>query len=120
MKTPHILMMAAGTGGHVFPALAVSDELTGRGAVIHWLGTPNGMENGLVEPTGYPFHAINMQGLRGKGVGRLVKLPVTLLSATMAAVKVIRSNQIDVVVGFGGYVSAPGGLAARLTTADYP
>lgn len=115
MKTPHILMMAAGTGGHVFPALAVSDELTGRGAVIHWLGTPNGMENGLVEPTGYPFHAINMQGLRGKGVGRLVKLPVTLLSATMAAVKVIRSNQIDVVVGFGGYVSAPGGLAARLT-----
>ncbi|MBF2720252.1 undecaprenyldiphospho-muramoylpentapeptide beta-N-acetylglucosaminyltransferase [Psychrobacter sp. NG254] len=115
MKTPHILMMAAGTGGHVFPALAVSDELTQRGAVIHWLGTPNGMENGLVEPTGYSFHAINMQGLRGKGVGRLLKLPVTLLSATMAAVKVIRSNQIDVVVGFGGYVSAPGGIAARLT-----
>ncbi|MFI8555194.1 undecaprenyldiphospho-muramoylpentapeptide beta-N-acetylglucosaminyltransferase [Psychrobacter sp. NPDC077938] len=115
MKTPHILMMAAGTGGHVFPALAVSDELTQRGAVIHWLGTPNGMENGLVEPTGYPFHAINMQGLRGKGVGRLLKLPMTLLSATMAAVKVIRSNQIDVVVGFGGYVTAPGGIAARMT-----
>ncbi|WP_201596162.1 undecaprenyldiphospho-muramoylpentapeptide beta-N-acetylglucosaminyltransferase [Psychrobacter vallis] len=115
MKTPHILMMAAGTGGHVFPALAVSDELTQRGAVIHWLGTPNGMENGLVEPTGYTFHAIDMQGLRGKGIGRLLKLPVTLLSATMAAVKIIRNNQIDVVVGFGGYVTAPGGIAARLT-----
>lgn len=115
MKTPHILMMAAGTGGHVFPALAVSDELTQRGAVIHWLGTPNGMENGLVEPTGYQFHAIDMQGLRGKGVKRLLKLPVTLLSSTIAAMKIIRSNQIDVVVGFGGYVTAPGGIAARLT-----
>ena len=115
MKTPHILMMAAGTGGHVFPALAVSEELTKRGAVIHWLGTPNGMENRLVAPTGYPFHAIDMRGLRGKGVGRLLKLPVNLLSATMAAIKVIRGNQIDVVVGFGGYVTAPGGIAARLT-----
>lgn len=115
MKTPHILMMAAGTGGHVFPALAVSDELTQRGAVIHWLGTPNGMENGLVEPTGYTFHAIDMQGLRGKGIGRFLKMPVTLLSATMAATKIIRNNQIDVVVGFGGYVTAPGGIAARLT-----
>ncbi len=95
--------------------LAVSDELTQRGAVIHWLGTPNGMENGLVEPTGYTFHAIDMQGLRGKGIGRLLKMPVTLLSATMAAVKIIRNNQIDVVVGFGGYVTAPGGIAARLT-----
>lgn len=115
MKTPHILMMAAGTGGHVFPALAVAEELTQRGAVIHWLGTPNGMENGLVEPTGYSFHPIAMQGLRGKGIGRVVKLPFTLLSATMAAVKIIRSNQIDMVVGFGGYVTAPGGIAARMT-----
>lgn len=115
MKTPHILMMAAGTGGHVFPALAVSEALTQRGAVIHWLGTANGMENGLVEPAGYAFHAIAMQGLRGKGLGRLVQLPFTLLAATMAAIKIIRSNQIDMVVGFGGYVTAPGGIAARMT-----
>ncbi|WP_201557284.1 undecaprenyldiphospho-muramoylpentapeptide beta-N-acetylglucosaminyltransferase [Psychrobacter sp. 72-O-c] len=115
MKTPHILMMAAGTGGHVFPALAVSEALTQRGAVIHWLGTENGMENGLVEPAGYTFHAIAMQGLRGKGVGRLLKMPVTLLSATMAVIKIIRSNKIDMVVGFGGYVTAPGGIAARMT-----
>ena len=115
MKTPHILMMAAGTGGHVFPALAVSEELVKRGAVIHWLGTEMGMENGLVKPTGYSLHPIAMQGLRGKGVGRLFKMPVTLLSATMAAVKIIRSNNIDIVVGFGGYVTAPGGIAARMT-----
>ena len=115
MKKPHILMMAAGTGGHVFPALAVSELLAERGAVIHWLGTANGMENRLVAPTDYDFHAIAMQGLRGKGVGRLLKMPVTLLSATMAVIKIIRSNKIDIVIGFGGYVSAPGGIAARMT-----
>ncbi len=114
-QTPNVLMMAAGTGGHVFPALAVSEELAQRGATIHWLGTPNGMENALVKPAGYVFHAINMQGLRGKGVGRVLKTPFTLLSATTAAIKIIRSHQIDVVVGFGGYVTAPGGIAARMT-----
>lgn len=115
MTSPHILMMAAGTGGHVFPALAVSEELARRGAVIHWLGTSQGMENDLVKPAGYAFHPIAMQGLRGKGVGRVLKMPMTLLSATMAAMKIIRSNQIDMVVGFGGYVTAPGGIAARMT-----
>ena len=99
----------------MLPALAVSEELTQRGAVIHWLGTAAGMENALVEPTGYAFHPIAMQGLRGKGVARLLKMPLTLLSATMAAMKIIRSNQIDMVVGFGGYVTAPGGIAARMT-----
>lgn len=115
MTTPHILMMAAGTGGHVFPALAVSEELTKRGAVVHWLGTAAGMENDLVKPTGYVFHTITMQGMRGKGIGRLLKTPITLLSATMAVIKIIRSNQIDMVVGFGGYVTAPGGIGARMT-----
>lgn len=113
--TFNVLMMAAGTGGHVFPALAVAEELTQRGATIHWLGTPAGMENDLVKPTKYSFHAIAMQGLRGKGVGRLLKTPAALLSATMATTKIIRSNQIDIVVGFGGYVTAPGGIAARMT-----
>nr|WP_278248243.1 undecaprenyldiphospho-muramoylpentapeptide beta-N-acetylglucosaminyltransferase [Psychrobacter pygoscelis] len=115
VNAPRILVMAAGTGGHVFPALAVAEELVNHGAVIHWLGTPSGMENDLVKPSGYPMHAIHMQGLRGKGIGRLLKLPGTLLSATLAAVKIIRSNQIDLVIGFGGYVTAPGGLAARMT-----
>lgn len=107
-------MMAAGTGGHVFPAIAVANELAKQGASIHWLGTPKGMENKLVQPTGYQMHAIEMQGLRGKGVGRLLKLPFTLNNAIAQAKKVIKDNQIDVVVGFGGYVTAPGGLAAKL------
>ena len=75
MKTPHILMMAAGTGGHVFPALAVSEELTKRGAVIHWLGTPNGMENGLVAPTGYPFMRLICKDCAAKDWGACLSYP---------------------------------------------
>ncbi|WP_296403971.1 undecaprenyldiphospho-muramoylpentapeptide beta-N-acetylglucosaminyltransferase [Psychrobacter sp.] len=108
-------MMAAGTGGHVFPALAVAEELTKRGAVVHWLGTPQGMENELVRPIGYAFHTIDMQGLRGKGVTRMLKMPVSLSQAMLASIRIIKRNNIDVVVGFGGYVSAPGGLAAKST-----
>lgn len=111
--TPHILMMAAGTGGHVFPALAVAEELAKRGAVIHWLGTLKGMENELVANSGYQFHAIDMQGLRGNGFMRLLKAPTTLLKATLATIKIIQSNRIDAVVGFGGYVTAPGGMASK-------
>lgn len=113
-KAPNVLMMAAGTGGHVFPALAVAEALSQRGATIHWLGTQSGMESDLVKPTGYPYHAIAMQGLRGKGIGRLFKLPMTLLTAVLASRKVIKQNDIDLVVGFGGYVTAPGGMAAKM------
>ena len=112
---PNILMMAAGTGGHVFPALAVAEELTKRGAKVHWLGTPQGMENDLVRPVGYTFHTIDMQGLRGKGIGRILKMPFTLSQAMLASIRIIKRNNIDAVVGFGGYVSAPGGLAAKAT-----
>lgn len=119
---PRILMMAAGTGGHVFPALAVAHELTKMGAEIHWLGTPNGMENELVANTvtdtesgkGYPYHAINMQGLRGNGIVRLLKTPKNLMGSTLHAIQIIKQNKIDAVVGFGGYVTAPGGLAAKI------
>lgn len=106
-------MMAAGTGGHVFPALAVAKVLSERGATVHWLGTPTGMENDLVKPHGYVFHAIQMQGLRGKGVGRLLSLPSTLTKAVLQARQVMIDHDIDVVMGFGGYVTAPGGLAAK-------
>ena len=73
------------------------------------------MENDLVRPVGYTFHTIDMQGVRGKGVGRILKMPFTLSQAMLASIRVIKSNNIDVVVGFGGYVSAPGGLAAKAT-----
>ncbi|WP_432480922.1 undecaprenyldiphospho-muramoylpentapeptide beta-N-acetylglucosaminyltransferase [Moraxella sp. ZY200743] len=110
----NILMMAAGTGGHIFPALAVADELAKRGATIHWLGTPTGMENELVAKHAYQMHHVQMQGLRGKGIARLVKLPLMLFKAVMNAKKVIETHHIDVVMGFGGYVTAPGGLAAKI------
>lgn len=112
-RQPRILMMAAGTGGHVFPALAVAHELQRQGAVVHWLGTVTGMENDLLADSGFTYHAINMQGLRGNGIKRLLQTPTTLLKATLACIKIIQSNQIDIVVGFGGYVTAPGGLAAK-------
>lgn len=112
-KTPNILIMAAGTGGHVFPAMAVAHELQKQGAKVHWLGTLKGMENDLLAKTDFIYHAIDMQGLRGNGIKRLLKAPTTLLKATLACIKIIQSNQIDIVVGFGGYVTAPGGLAAK-------
>ncbi len=112
--TKNVLMMAAGTGGHVFPALAVADELQKRGATIHWLGTPTGMENELVAKHGYQFHAIDMQGLRGKGLLRMIKLPFMLLKTVLKAKNIIKENDIAVSVGFGGYVTAPGGLATKL------
>lgn len=113
-KNHNILMMAAGTGGHVFPALAVAKVLQAQGATVHWLGTPNGMENELVAKHGYTMHHVAMQGLRGKGLARLIKLPIMLIKAVMTAKRVIDNNKIDVVVGFGGYVTAPGGLASKL------
>ena len=113
-KKINVLMMAAGTGGHVFPALAVADEMVARGAVIHWLGTPKGMENELVAKHGHTMHHIDMQGLRGKGLVRAIKLPFMLFKAVMASKNIIKNNNIDVVIGFGGYVTAPGGLAAKL------
>ncbi|ELA09636.1 undecaprenyldiphospho-muramoylpentapeptide beta-N- acetylglucosaminyltransferase [Moraxella macacae 0408225] len=113
-KQPTILMMAAGTGGHVFPAIAVAHELQKQGAVVHWLGTLKGMENDLLANTDFIYHAIDMQGLRGNGIRRLLQAPNALLKATLACVKIIKSNQIDMVVGFGGYVTAPGGLGAKI------
>lgn len=107
-KHPNILIMAAGTGGHVFPAMAVAHELQKQGAVVHWLGTLRGMENDLLAKTDFIYHAIDMQGLRGNGLKRLLQAPATLLKAILACVKIIQSNQIDIVIGFGGYVTAPG------------
>lgn len=107
-----LLVMAAGTGGHVFPALAVAHALTQQGALVQWLGTPNGMEKGLVG-TQFAYHAINMQGIRGNGLARLLALPQRLLQATLSVKSIIKNQDIDAVVGFGGYVTMAGGLAAK-------
>ncbi|WP_430459948.1 undecaprenyldiphospho-muramoylpentapeptide beta-N-acetylglucosaminyltransferase [Thalassolituus sp. LLYu03] len=111
--TNNILMMAGGTGGHVFPALAVARELAKDGYQIHWLGTPSGIENDLVPAAGIPLHTINIQGLRGKGKLGLLTAPVRVLRAVLQARNVMRSLNPVAVVGFGGYVTGPGGVAAR-------
>lgn len=110
----NVLIMAGGTGGHVFPALACAREFQARGYSVHWLGTPRGIENELVPQAGLPLHLIQVSGLRGKGLLSLLKAPLQLLRALFQARRVLRELQPVCVLGMGGYVTGPGGLAARL------
>jgi len=112
--TERILIMAGGTGGHVFPALACAEELQARGFAVHWLGTPHGIENELVEAAGYRLHRIEVSGLRGKAIGSLIKAPWQLLRAVRQARSLMKQLCPFCVLGFGGYVTGPGGLAAWL------
>lgn len=114
-KTLQVLIMAGGTGGHVFPALAVADELRTRGAQINWLGTARGIETRLVPAANIPLHFISVEGVRGRGVSGLLKAPFLILYALLQSLRIIRRIKPDVVIGFGGFASGPGGLAAALT-----
>ena len=109
-----ILVMAGGTGGHIFPALAVADVLRQQGWRVVWLGNPNGMEAKLVPARGYECAWVEFGALRGKGLVRKLMLPVNLLRACLAARRVIRDVRPDVVLGLGGYITFPGGVMARL------
>lgn len=110
----HVLMMAAGTGGHVFPALAVAKQLQQQGYRVSWLATPTGMENRLLATEqGIEIYQIDIQGLRGNGLLRKLISPFKILSAVLSAMRYMKKNKVTVVAGFGGYVAGPGGLAAR-------
>jgi UDP-N-acetylglucosamine--N-acetylmuramyl-(pentapeptide) pyrophosphoryl-undecaprenol N-acetylglucosamine transferase len=111
---PTILIMAAGSGGHIFPGLAIARELAGRGWNIHWMGTPAGMENRLVAQAGYPMVNVSMTGVRGKGLAAWFALPVRILVAFWQALRAIRRIRPDVVLSMGGYVAFPGGMMAAL------
>jgi UDP-N-acetylglucosamine--N-acetylmuramyl-(pentapeptide) pyrophosphoryl-undecaprenol N-acetylglucosamine transferase len=113
----NVLIMAGGTGGHVFPALACAREFKARGYSVHWLGTPRGIENELVPAAGLPLHLIQVSGLRGKSKLSLLKAPFQLIKALLQARKVMRELQPVCVLGMGGYVTGPGGLAARMNGA---
>ena len=115
MSAKHVLIMAGGTGGHVFPALAVAEELRERGIDVTWLGTRRGIEADLVPGANFPLRFIDVVGLRGKSgiVGKL-KAPFGLLKALWQAISVVRRVGPQCVLGFGGFASGPGGLAARL------
>jgi len=110
----HLLVMAAGTGGHVIPGLAVAREMQSRGWRISWLGTPAGMENKLVPPTGIAIDTIAFSGLRGKGLMHTLTGGLRLLGAFWQCLAVIRRRQTTAVLGMGGYVCFPGGLMAAL------
>ncbi|MCT9810308.1 undecaprenyldiphospho-muramoylpentapeptide beta-N-acetylglucosaminyltransferase [Acidovorax sp. Be4] len=108
------LIMAGGTGGHIFPGLAVAHALRERGWQVHWLGAPNSMEARLVPPQGFALETIDFSGVRGKGLVTLALLPLRLLKAFWQALAVVRRVKPDVVIGLGGYISFPGGMMAVL------
>jgi UDP-N-acetylglucosamine--N-acetylmuramyl-(pentapeptide) pyrophosphoryl-undecaprenol N-acetylglucosamine transferase len=106
--------MAGGTGGHIFPGLAVAQALRERGWRVHWLGAPGSMESRLVPPQGFALETIEFGGVRGKGLVTLALLPLRLLKAFWQAWRVVRRVQPDVLVGFGGYITFPGGMMGVL------
>jgi len=108
------MIMAGGTGGHVFPALAVADCLRGRGWRVVWLGARSGMEATLVPQHGYEMAWIRFAGLRGKGLVAKLLLPLNLLVAFWQSLRAIRAHRPDVVLGMGGYIAFPGGMMAAL------
>lgn len=110
-----VLVMAGGTGGHVFPALAVAEYLRAQGAQVSWLGTAKGIESNLVPKAGFTLHFIRVEGVRGRGIVGLLKAPFLIVKAIFQALAVIRKAQVDVVLGFGGFASGPGGVAAKLS-----
>lgn len=113
MKTA--LVMAGGTGGHIFPGLAVAEELRARGWRVHWLGAPGSMEERLVPPRGFAFEPVQFGGLRGKGLATVALLPWKLLRAFWQALGVVRRVKPDVLVGLGGYITFPGGMMGVAT-----
>ena len=109
-----LLVMAGGTGGHVFPGLAVAQYLKDKSWAVEWLGTRERMEAGLVPKHGFDIHFIDVAGVRGNGVVRLLKAPFMVLHAILQAFRLMRKSRPDAVLGMGGYASGPGGIAAWL------
>ena len=110
----HLVIMAAGTGGHIIPGLAVAKEMQSRGWTVSWLGTREGMENRMVPAAGIALDAIGFSGLRGKGLVHTLTGGLRLLKAFWECLGLLKKRGADVVLGMGGYVCFPGGLMASL------
>lgn len=112
--TRHLVIMAAGTGGHVIPGLAVAREMQARGWAVSWLGTEGGMENRLVPPSGIEMDRLAFSGLRGKNFMQTMFGGLRLLKAFWDSARILRRRSADAVLGMGGYVCFPGGMMASL------
>lgn len=116
-RIPHpasrtIMIMAGGTGGHIFPALAVAEHLRAQGWSVVWIGVRGGMEERLIPPRGYTLSWVRFSGVRGRGIIAAALLPLDLLIAFWQTARAIFTHRPDVVLGMGGYVSFPGGMMA--------
>ena len=111
----HLMIMAAGTGGHIFPGLAIADTMRARGWQVSWLGTQRGMEAEIVLQRGLAFDAIDFSGLRGKGLMHTVAGIFKLVAGFLRCRAILRSRAPDVVLGMGGYVTVPGGMMVALS-----
>ena len=114
MTAPRVTIMAAGTGGHIFPGLAVASHLERLGAEVSWLGTPGGLENRLVPAAGLPLARIGITGLRGRGAAGWLMAPIRVFKAMLQARRIFQQLRPGCVLSMGGYVAGPGGLMARL------
>ncbi|WP_240126880.1 undecaprenyldiphospho-muramoylpentapeptide beta-N-acetylglucosaminyltransferase [Thermomonas alba] len=114
VRIANVMVLAGGTGGHIFPGLAVAQALRERGAQVCWLGADGGMETRLVPAHGIAIDTLPITGLRGKGLRTLLAAPLRLARALRGARRILRMRRPDVVISFGGYAAGPGGLAAWL------
>ena len=114
MSAPRFTVMAGGTGGHIFPALAVARVLRERGSEVRWMGSAGGMEEHLVPQGGFAIDALRIGALRGKGALAVLAAPLNISRAVLQARALLKSQQPQAVLAFGGFASGPGGLAARM------
>jgi UDP-N-acetylglucosamine--N-acetylmuramyl-(pentapeptide) pyrophosphoryl-undecaprenol N-acetylglucosamine transferase len=114
MTGPHIMILAGGTGGHIFPGLAVAAELRAQHAKVSWMGAEGAMETRLVPTHDIPLHTLQIASWRGSGVVRMLRAPWQLLAAVIAAMQILRTLRPNAVISFGGFAAGPGGLAAWL------
>lgn len=114
MNTPRIMIIAGGTGGHIFPALTVASELRQQGWRVSWMGTPDSMESEIVPKHDIPLRFVNVAGLRGKGLWHKVTGSFAIVGACRQARRILQQEKPDVVLGMGGFVAGPGGLMARM------
>ncbi len=114
MSHKPVLIMAGGTGGHVYPAMAIAEYISAKGIPLFWLGTEKGLEARVVPARGFTLVTVQVGGLRGKGIGRWLGAPFTLFRALIESINIVRKVNPSVVLGMGGFVSGPGGVAAWL------